>query len=108
MEGGAGACRVGGRCLPCGRAPAAYDLRSRLRGNYPRLSALAQSLPLFPRVQNERSMLYIDTLCAFVERLADSGAGGLYFPQNREYVSTCAMVREIAACHGRRVRLVPG
>ena len=53
-------------------------------------------------------MLYIDTLCAFVERLADSGAGGLYFPQNREYVSTCAMVREIAACHGRRVRLVPG
>ena len=29
------------------------------RGNYPRLSALAQSLPLFPRVQNERSMLYM-------------------------------------------------
>ena len=53
-------------------------------------------------------MLYIDTLCAFVERLVESGAGGLYFPQNREYVSTCAMVREIAACHGRRVRLVPG
>lgn len=78
------------------------------RGNYPRLSALARSLPLFPRVQNERSMLYIDTLCAFVERLVDSGEGGLYFPQNRDYVSTCAMVREIAACHGRRVRLAPG
>lgn len=78
------------------------------RGNYPRLSALARSLPLFPRVQNERSMLYIDTLCAFVERLAESGAGGLYFPQNRDYVSTCDMVREIAACHGRRVRLAPG
>lgn len=78
------------------------------RGNYPRLSALAQSLPLFPRAQNERSMLYIDTLCAFVERLMESGEGGLYFPQNREYVSTCAMVREIAACHGRRMRLVPG
>ncbi|MDY2656917.1 MAG: NAD-dependent epimerase/dehydratase family protein [Candidatus Limiplasma sp.] len=78
------------------------------RGNYPRLSALAQSLPLFPRVQNERSMLYIDTLCAFVQRLVESGAGGLYFPQNREYVSTCGMVCEIAACHGRRVRLVPG
>ena len=53
-------------------------------------------------------MLYIDTLCAFVERLVDSGEGGLYFPQNREYVSTCDMVREIAACHGRRVRLAPG
>lgn len=78
------------------------------RGNYPRLSALAKSLPLFPRVQNERSMLYIDTLCAFVERLVESGEGGLYFPQNREYVSTCDMVREIAACHGRRVRLAPG
>lgn len=78
------------------------------RGNYPRLSALARSVSLFPRVQNERSMLHIDVLCDFVQKLLESGEGGLYFPQNREYVCTCDMMREIALCHGRRLRLIPG
>lgn len=78
------------------------------RGNYPRLAALAKSLPLFPYVQNERSMLYIATLCTFVRRLLESGQGGLYFPQNREYVSTCELVSEIAKANGRRIHMVHG
>lgn len=78
------------------------------RGNYPRLSALAQSLPLFPYVDNARSMLHIDVLCDFVKQLLLSGEGGLYFPQNRDYVSTCALVREAARCHGKRIVMVPG
>ena len=53
-------------------------------------------------------MLYIETLCAFLEKLIESGEGGLFFPQNREYVSTCALVAEIARCRGRRVHMVPG
>lgn len=78
------------------------------RGNYPRLAALACRLPIFPKVDNERSMLYIGTLCAFVQRLLESGAGGLYFPQNRSYVNTSELVREIAACHGKQLRLISG
>lgn len=78
------------------------------RGNYPRLAALAQSTPLFPYVKNERSMLYTGTLCAFVKRLLESGEGGLFFPQNRGYVSTCELVSEVARCHGRRVHMVRG
>lgn len=78
------------------------------RGNYPRLAALACSLPFFPKVKNERSMLYIDTLCAFVRRLIESGRGGLFFPQNQTYVCTSDMAKQIALCHGRKLRLVPG
>ena len=78
------------------------------RGNYPRLAGLAGRLPVFPRVNNQRSMLYIETLCAFVEQLIDSGEGGLFFPQNRDYVNTSEMVQQIAACHGRKMRLMPG
>lgn len=73
------------------------------RGNYPRLSALLQKLPVFPRVRNERSMLYIETLCAFLERLLQSGEGGLYFPQNEKYVNTGDLAAQIAAAHGRRL-----
>lgn len=78
------------------------------RGNYPRLAALARKLPVFPKVKNERSMLYIGTLCAFVRSLLLTGEGGLYFPQNKQYVSTCELVVEAARCHGRKVRLIPG
>ncbi len=78
------------------------------RGNYPRLSALAQSLPVFPKTNNERSMLYIGNLCRFVEKLLESGEGGLYFPQNRAYVNTGDLVRKAAQCHGKKVRLLPG
>ncbi len=78
------------------------------RGNYPRLAALAVSLPFFPYAENERSMLYIGVLCSFVRQLVQSGEGGLYFPQNREYVSTSALVKAVASCHGKRIRLVRG
>ena len=78
------------------------------RGNYPRLAALARKLPVFPKTQNERSMLYIGTLCRFVEKLIESGEGGLYFPQNAAYVNTSDMVRKIASCHGKKRLCIPG
>ncbi len=78
------------------------------RGNYPRLSALARKLPVFPKVDNRRSMLYIGTLCSFVEALLLSGKGGLYFPQNREYVNTTDLVRHVARCHDKRIRMLGG
>ena len=74
------------------------------RGNYPRLSALIRKTPVFPKVKNERSMLYIDTLCAFLAALLESGGGGLYFPQNRQYVNTGELARHIALAHGKRIR----
>jgi len=78
------------------------------RGNYPRLSALAKSLPVFPKVKNERSMLYVGTLCSFMQKLLESGEGGLYFPQNRAYVNTTVLVKGIAACWSKRVWALPG
>ncbi|MDD3333930.1 MAG: NAD-dependent epimerase/dehydratase family protein [Eubacteriales bacterium] len=78
------------------------------KGNYPRLVKLILTLPVFPKVRSKRSMLHIDVLCAFVERLISSGQGGLYFPQNREYVSMDALVSEVAKAHRRRVCQIPG
>jgi len=78
------------------------------KGNYRTLRKIALLLPVFPNFSNERSMLYIGNLCEFVRRLAESGEGGLYFPQNREYVNTAKMVRLIGASHKRNVRLISG
>ena len=73
------------------------------KGNYPRLAKLICKTPVFPKAGNERSMLYIDCLCAFVRRLVENGGGGLFFPQNQAYVSTDDLAREVAKAHGKRL-----
>lgn len=86
------------------RLPMVYGKGS--RGNYPLLAKLADRLPFFPDVENQRSMIYIENLCEFIRQRIEAGEGGLYFPQNAEYTATSRMVREIAAAHGKKVRLV--
>lgn len=78
------------------------------RGNYPRLSRMVRRLPVFPKVNSQRSMIYIGTLCRFLQQLIVSGAGGLYFPQNAEYVNITQLAREVSRCHGKRLLCVPG
>ena len=78
------------------------------KGNYQTLAKLAKKLPVFPLVENQRSMLYIDNLCELIRLLVADGAGGLYCPQNAEYVSTSDMVNRIAHANGRGLLMVPG
>jgi glycosyltransferase involved in cell wall biosynthesis len=67
------------------------------------LVGLALKTPVFPKVDNKRSMIYIDNLSEFVKQLIDNKSGGLFFPQNAEYVNTSEMVRLISEVHGKRV-----
>lgn len=73
------------------------------RGNYPRLAGLALNTPIFPNIDNKRSMIYIDNLSEFVKQLIDNRSGGLFFPQNAEYVNTSEMVGLIAEAHGKKI-----
>lgn len=73
------------------------------RGNYPRLASLALKTSVFPKVENKRSMIYIDNLSEFVKQLIDNRSGGLFFPQNAEYVNTSEMVRLIAEAHEKKI-----
>jgi UDP-glucose 4-epimerase len=75
------------------------------KGNYPRLVGLAIKTPVFPKVENKRSMIYIDNLSEFVKKLIDDRSAGLFFPQNAEYVNTSEMVKLIAKVHGKRLKL---
>ncbi|WP_346893296.1 NAD-dependent epimerase/dehydratase family protein [Clostridium sp. UBA871] len=86
------------------RPPMIYGKGS--KGNYPKLAKAAQKLPIFPDFDNERSMLHIDNICEFIRLMIDNEEGGLFFPQNAEYVKTSEMVRLIAEIHGKKIRLV--
>lgn len=85
------------------RAPMVYGKDS--TGNYSRLSRLAKKSPVFPNIENQRSMIHIDNLSELIRLLIDHGRGGLFFPQNRDYVSTRDMVQTIAQVNGKKIRM---
>lgn len=85
------------------RAPMIYGKDS--KGNFPMLLKLAKKTPVFPKIQNQRSMLYVENLAEFIRLLTEAGIGGTFFPQNEEYVTTAEMVRLIGSALGRKVRL---
>lgn len=88
------------------RPPMIYGQGS--RGNYPVLSKLAQKLPVFPKVNNQRSMLYIDNLMEFVRLMVENEEQGIFWPQNAEYSNTTDLVKLIAQAHGKKILIIPG
>ena len=88
------------------RPPMVYGPGS--KGNYPTLSKLARTLPVFPRVNNRRSVLYVDNLMEFVRLMIVNRERGIFWPQNAECVSTTQLAQLIAAAHGRKLPVVGG
>ncbi len=83
------------------RPPMIYGKGS--KGNYPTLAKMAKMLPIFPDIQNERSMLYIENLCEFLCQVMIRGEGGIFWPQNAEYTRTSEMVKIISEVTGHRI-----
>ena len=73
------------------------------KGNYQKLAKLAKITPVFPDIENKRSMIYIDNLSEFVRSVIDSQICGVLLPQNKEYICTRELVAEIAKQHNRYI-----
>lgn len=85
------------------RPPMIYGKDS--KGNYRKFAKIAKYLPVFPDIDNERSMLHIDNLCEFIRQIIINEESGLFFPQNKEYVKTSDMARMISEVYGKKIRL---
>lgn len=101
------------------RPPMIYGKGS--KGNYPTLSKLARGLPVFPDVENRRSMLYIGNLCEFLCQMflsavydSDQHTGTenpyslIFMPQNEASTRTSTMVKLIAETAGHHILLCKG
>ncbi len=73
------------------------------KGNFQTVIKLVKKLPVFPRVNNQRSMIHINNLNRFVTLCIDRQLSGVYLPQNKEYVNTTDMARKIATALGKKV-----
>lgn len=88
----------------CLRPPMVYG--KGCKGNYQALRSFALKSPIFPDYDNQRSMIYIGNLCEFVKASIDKGKGGLFFPQNTDYVCTTDMVVRVAILNGKKINLL--
>ncbi len=88
------------------RCPMIYGKNG--KGNFPVLEKIAKKSPIFPKVENKRSMLYVGNLTEFVRLMIDNDEEGFFWPCNREWSNTSELVKLISEVNGKRLILVPG
>lgn len=78
------------------------------KGNYTRLVKLATYNPIYPKIHNKRSMISVDNLCDFIERLIYDNVCGIHFPQDSNYTDTVELIKDIRKSNGKKIYLIPG
>ena len=75
------------------------------RGNFQSVVKLVKKTCIFPRVKNQRSLIYVENLCKQVKWVIDKEYKGLFFPQNEELIQTSKMAKLIAKKLGKKLYL---
>jgi UDP-glucose 4-epimerase len=75
------------------------------RGNFQRLLKLAKIFPVFPDINNRRSMIYIDNLSYFIAWAVQNRQAGIFFPQNAQHVNTSGLFKSIRAHLDKKTHL---
>lgn len=78
------------------------------KGNYQLLSRFSKRIRVFPAINNNRSMLYIDNLSEIIKIIIEKKKHGYFFPQNQEFVNTSNMVKKIRGVHKKDILLLKG
>lgn len=86
------------------RPPMVYG--KECKGNYKNLEKIVDLCPIFPLIENQRSVLYINNLCKLMESYINQNKRGILHPRDIEKRSTYEMVREIAKNKGKHIYFV--
>ena len=90
-------------CVTILRPPMVYG--KGWKGNFQSLIKIAKISPIFPYLNNERSMIYINNLNEFVKLVMDKKTSGVFCPQNQEYSQTTDLIVNICEQNGKKVVL---
>ena len=80
------------------RCPMVYGVRC--PGNYAMLRKIALKLRVYPAFDNQRAMVHVDSLCAFLIACVERGISGVAHPQDQAPVCTADMIACIARANG--------
>lgn len=71
-------------------------------GNYSRLKKLARVFPVFPDIENKRSMISVDNLCRCLMRIMEEERSGIFHPQDEKTVNTIELFVGLRAELGKK------
>jgi len=77
-------------------------------GKFATLVKVAKKIPVIPKVNNRRSMIFIDNLCEFLCLAVEERISGVFHPHNKEYMNTTWLIKAVAEAMGKRRLVVPG
>lgn len=86
------------------RTPMVYG--PNCKGNFPKLKKITKLSPIFPDIENKRSMIYIDNLCEFFKQIIDEQKRGTFYPQNRDYISTKQIIKVMSETMNKKMHFV--
>lgn len=86
------------------RTPMVYG--PNCKGNFQKLKKIARLSPIFPDIENDRSMIYIDNLCEFIKNAIDTEKYGIFYPQNKEYISTKQIIQIMAENMNKKIYFI--
>lgn len=76
------------------------------KGNFPQLLKVAKKSPVCPKIQNKRSMIYVDNLCEFLKLVIETKQSGILYPQNSEYISTVDIIKTAAKYFNHKIAFI--
>ena len=77
-------------------------------GNYSSLSKLANHWGVYPKVRNQRSMIYIENLAEFLRQVVNRRLSGIFLPQNDEFMDTTNLIKLIRKSHYKKMIVLSG
>lgn len=86
------------------RAPMIYGRGC--KGNFNRMEKFALKSPVFPSIKNQRDMIYIGNLVAYLKCVVDNNVAGILYPKDPERICTAEMVKLIAKTNGHKINLL--
>ena len=85
------------------RSPLVYNENA--VDNFLKLKKFALTFPVFPDIENARSMIYSDNLCELVKLIVGNNKGGYYYPQQEIHICTSKLVKDLAQSSGSKIWL---
>jgi len=93
-------------CLCIIRPPMVYG--PGCPGKFSTLIKVAKILPFIPKINNQRSMIYIDNLSELLCIVVEQVVSGVLKPHNREYMNTTRLLASVLEAMGKKRPILSG
>ena len=87
------------------RIPMVYGVNS--KGNFPKLEKIAKKLPVFPKIENKRSVINVLSLAELIRQIIIKNHSGVFYPQDNHHFSTSKFIKDFRTKIHKKTSFIP-